>query len=162
MDLKKFFLMRLMVYPVISCIAWSYLYSNFSDFILVKMADQVLLNSMPFPISNEIKILLFGYAFGYVYGTISTVIKVRKFKGILFLGLFAFKVIQSMLLAGSIGIYILALEIILLPFIIILMKKHKAKKKEKLEKQKQEEYNAVKEEVIAELKKQMMEEGKIV
>ncbi|PTY81020.1 hypothetical protein [Heyndrickxia sporothermodurans] len=148
MALKKIYLNSFLIYPFISCVIWTYAYSKYPDFLYMEVASDLMTKVFPFPIDVPIKIALFGIVFGYVYGTISTVAKARSFKGILFIPFLIFKLIVTMLLAATFGILAIGLEIIILPLIILFIKKQKREKQRKLELQRENEYTKLKNEII--------------
>ena len=153
--MKKIFIWRLLIYPIISCIIWHKLYVDFEDFFLIETVKGVVLKTIPFDFKEEINFIIFGIAFGYVYGTVSLFIKVRKFKGFIFFALFLFKVLQCIIFA-NIAIYFYLLEILLLPLILYFIKKRKKIKKIKVENKKKEENKKIKEEILFELREEML------
>ncbi|WP_430510733.1 hypothetical protein [Gottfriedia solisilvae] len=133
--MKSIFIKRLITYPAIFCIAWYYMYLKFPNFYfcqyIIETFNMVIKNVPNFPeVETKTIFIIFGLSFGYVYGTISTLIKVREFRGFLFFGLFFIKSLISTVAALSFGLVLYPLEILLIPIILLLVKKLKTHKRE--------------------------------
>ena len=109
---KKIMFSRLISYPLICAVIWTLFFLNFNDNYFTQMAleeHRLYLSSFPveyFPI-------IYGVSFGYIYGTISIVFKVRNFNGLtMFLGFFLKVFVAS--LFTSVGYILLPIELILL------------------------------------------------
>jgi len=121
MKLIKMFMYRLLVYPIISSLIWLYIYTKHHDFFPVQVIEQSVLKSMPIPLDEKWKFVLFGFAFGYLYGTIFVGIKVRKFRGLLFPLIFLAKVMTCLCL-GLLAMFVYPIEVFLLLLGIMLFK----------------------------------------
>lgn len=133
--MKKFFLKRLIAYPICWSIVWYMINTKYPDFPLLELFLDGLedfTEVLPFALSPPLDIILFGLVFGYVYGTASVVFKVRMFKGGIFFLVLIFKMMFSAIFAVSIGYLLFAAEILLLPLIIFLFKTYKGGKMPKL------------------------------
>ncbi|OUA30910.1 hypothetical protein BK777_00610 [Bacillus thuringiensis serovar aizawai] len=86
--MRTFFVKRLFGYPLLYAFIWYYLYQNFTDLYFVNIAVRQInsiVREFPFIYSNmSTYFILFGFIFGYIYSTISTLLKAREFRGILF------------------------------------------------------------------------------
>ncbi len=86
--MRSFFVKRLFGYPLLYAFIWYYLYQNFTDVYFVNIAVRQInsiVREFPFIYSNmSTYFILFGFIFGYIYSTISTLVKAREFRGILF------------------------------------------------------------------------------
>lgn len=129
--MEKFFLKRLVAYPIGWSLVWYMIYTKYPDFPLLELFLEGLedfTEVLPFALSPPLDIILFGLVFGYVYGTASVVFKVRMFKGGIFFLVLIFKMMFAALFAVSVGYLLFAAEILLLPLIIFLFKKYKSGK----------------------------------
>ena len=150
--LLRFFMNRLVFFPLIFTFIWSIIFMKYPDIFIIEVAKDGL-RYIPFHISETIYFVGFGYVFGYIYSTISIVIKLRTFRGILFVVLAFLKIFFSIVVTVSFGYFLLIIEIALLPVILLALKRRKIKKEElQLEKTKSD-----KEELINEIKKIMKE-----
>ncbi len=86
--MRTFFVKRLFGYPLLYAFIWYYLYQNFTDLYFVNITVRQInsiVREFPFIYSNmSTYFILFGFIFGYIYSTISTLLKAREFRGILF------------------------------------------------------------------------------
>jgi hypothetical protein len=129
--MKKFFQRRLIIYPAISSLCWYLIFMKYSGSSMLNLIEDeinYMIDILPFSLPPPLIILLFGLSFGYVYGTISIIVKVRQFKGTFFILIFIFKVMFSTMLAVSIGIFAYFIEIAILPILLHVLKKIKKNK----------------------------------
>ncbi len=89
-------------------------YPNFAPVIMANVMVKQLIDIIPFELSNTAYFTVFGAIFGYTYGTISTVFRIRDFNGLIKIILFIVKVMISTMLVVNFGALILCIEIILL------------------------------------------------
>lgn len=159
--MKEFFFKRLIVYPLFFSLGVFYAYNNFPS-----VAEQIdgFKDMLPFGDSLTFQLLLFGMLLGYVYGTISTIIKVRSFKNIFLLAiLFVLKVFFSAIIAVSFGLFVYIAEALIIAFILTYKftnlkknfhNKHKMKKNSTEEIQNPEALVHEMEKLIAQFKSQ--------
>jgi hypothetical protein len=148
--MKNFFVRRLLIYPAIFGIVWTFLFVKYPEFIFVKLVqDELTYQFIRLEIPMKTLFILFGMAFGYVYGTISTLVKASQFRGIIFLFIFLFKVMISMTFAISIGYILYAIELVMLPVFLVLIRKIKEVRKNQRKKVKNN--NLSKEDLIIQL-----------
>lgn len=122
---------RFIVYPIIFTFIWTYTFKNFPDFFLMKLTlDNIKttwINTIHLHVSLKTYVMVFGFLFGYVYGTISLFIKVREFKGLSMFVLFFIKSFISMILTCLFG-FLYIIELCIRPFIIYLLRKRRNKR----------------------------------
>lgn len=114
--MKNLFLKQFFVYPLVSIFIWSYLYPGGQGLYFSNLAEgsiRQLEKLTFFDLSNTGYLYVFAYLFGYTYGTISSVLKVRSFPILLGLPLFFVKVIVVCIFSTNIGLLLLVIELIL-------------------------------------------------
>ena len=142
--MKKFLVKQMLIYPTIFSIAWFQLFKRGPDSIIIDIVFDGLngsaLDFIPIDFTDTQMIVLFGFLFGHIYGTISSVVKVRSFRGIIFAILFFIKTISSMLVVLTFGPVLFLTELVLLPIAASIMKKRRPIfiKKKRNEKSKEE------------------------
>lgn len=140
--IKGVIVKRYIVYPIIFLFVWAYAYQNFPHFFLVKLTTESIktawIDTFHLHISMKTCVHIFGFLFGYVYGTISLAIKVREFRGALMIVLFLIKCFASTMATCLFG-FAYFIELALCPLIFLAVRKYKKKKaikkgiKEKME-----------------------------
>lgn len=129
--MKNFFLKRLLVYPGAFAILWYYIFENYATYSALDLIrKQITILTEIVPLAPPFDVILYGILFGYVYGTSSVLISVRKLRSFILIAILFFaKVVYSGILAVTIGYLIFPIEIILLPVIVLCYKAYKRKKK---------------------------------
>lgn len=127
--MKKFLVKQMLIYPTIFSVAWFQLFKRGPDFFVIDIVfdglDGSALDFIPIDLTDTKLIVLFGFLFGHIYGTISSVVKVRGFRGIIFAVLFFIKTISSMLVVLTFGPVLYLTELVLIPLAASLMKKRR-------------------------------------
>lgn len=161
---KRGMINHLIIYPVIFTIIWTILFNAHSNLFVTKLAlnniklfSSTVLGDLPIHIPLKSIEILFGFLFGYVYGTLSLLIKARQFKGLPFVIVFFTKLIVSFMFSMIYGFLYFA-EIILIPLIYFIYIKISAKKKPKVTRDNyMDVYNSLpdheKEEILSQIKK---------
>ena len=132
--IKKFLINRLLFYPVLWSFIWTFIFLKSPSFHLITLIKEglyALTNTFPFSLTLETQFMLFGLVFGYVYGTISILLKARQIRGMLFFIVFFLKIMISMFFAITIGYLLYPIELILLPIILLLFRKYRKNKEKK-------------------------------
>jgi hypothetical protein len=135
--MKKFFLNQLVIYPLLFGVIGYFAYRNFPDFYLVEMAKDVYLPYLKeiFTFINFTDVQFFtvyGLLIGYVYGSLSVVVKVRNLKSIILMGIVLYvKLTLAMILGVSFGLILYPVQLILTPIIIYLAKLYSKKQQRK-------------------------------
>lgn len=132
-SMTKLFKYQFIIYPAIFMVIWYFAFQMYQDFLFVKIANEtmipILAESLPFQINQTILQLIYGYLFGFSYGTMSYFIQARKFNGLIaMLLIFAIKAYFSIMFAVGYGFVLFLFEIILLPFYFIFKKKNVKRK----------------------------------
>lgn len=128
------FKQRFIIYPAIWLTIFTIAFTKFSSSTIVKEVENMfilpLFEAVGLNVSFYVFIGIFSILFGYVYGTISQVVKTRNFSGITMLAVFIIKFFLSSM--GIVfGIFAFVIELILFPFVLIAKRKYIKKKEEK-------------------------------
>lgn len=129
---------RFLIYPLLFIVLFAVLFNGFSEVGLVKTLNEIFIEGFyhefvsfyGITLNKTVYLVIYGYIFGFCYGTISQFVKVRTFRGLFQMALFATKA-GLIFLYLPYGVLLLIAELLLTPVAMFIKRKFKLKKKKK-------------------------------
>lgn len=137
MNLKE----RYFIYPLLFMVVFTLAYNHFASSEIVVQFDQIVMLFQEYvdgkfgvPLPKIVFVELILYFTGYIYGTLSIIVKAREFRGLIMIALFVGKLIMTFTFFKY-GLILMLIELISLPFYFLIRKKYKRKNKNKQQKE---------------------------